>query len=55
MKPGDMDQWAELEEQWEIENSRAWRHMLAFGAALIGLLIGSFLVGLFFGWLIWGI
>ena len=55
MRPGDMDQWAEMEEHWQIENARAWKKMLTFGAVLLALLFGSFFVGLFFGWLIWGL
>lgn len=51
----DEDYWANMEEKWEIENAQAWKHMLTLGVALIALLCGSFFVGLFFGWLIWGI
>jgi len=55
MKPGDMDQWDELEEQWQAESARYWRSLISFGIALIGLLVSSFAIGVFFGWLIWGI
>ena len=53
MRRGDMEQF-DLE-QWEVENERAWQHFIALGVALAALLAGSFLIGLFFGWLIWGI
>lgn len=42
-------------EQWEIENDRAWRGILALGVALFLMLVASALIGLFFGYLIWGI
>ena len=42
-------------EQWEVENDRAWRGILALGAAMFLMLLASWLSGLFFGWLIWGI
>ena len=51
MKPGDMEQF----DYDDHENGWAWRSMLYFGMALVGMLLCSFITGVFFGYLIWGI
>jgi hypothetical protein len=42
-------------EQWEIENDRVWRGMLHIGIALVLILVMAMSVGIFLGYLIWGI
>jgi nitrate reductase NapE component len=51
VKPGDMNQI----EDWDLKNGWAWRSMLFFGMALFAMLICSFVTGVFFGYLIWGV
>ena len=51
MKPGDMEQF----DYDDPENGWAWRSMLYFGVALFAMLICSFMTGVFFGYLIWGV
>jgi hypothetical protein len=51
VKPGDMNQI----EDWDLENGWAWRSMLYFGIGLCAMLICSFITGVFFGYLIWGV
>jgi MFS superfamily sulfate permease-like transporter len=42
-------------EDWDLENGWAWRSMLYFGMALFAMLFFSFVTGVFFGYLIWGV
>jgi hypothetical protein len=51
MKAGDMEQ-VDYEEP---KGGWAWRSMLYFGMALFAMLLSSFITGVFFGYLIWGI
>lgn len=51
MKAGDMEQ-VDYEEP---KSGWAWRSMLYFGMALFAMLLCSFITGVFFGYLIWGI
>ena len=50
MKPGDMNQ----VEDWDLEAGWAWRSMLCLGIASLCVLLYAFLIGVFFGYLIWG-
>ena len=51
MKPGDMEQM----DEWDLESGWAWRSMLYFGIGLCAMLLCSFITGVFFGYLIWGV
>lgn len=51
MKQGDMEQI----EDWDLEAGWAWRSMLYFGIGFMLMLSASMAVGIFLGWLIWGI
>ena len=52
MKPGDMGQ---IEQEIEAAEDAEWRKLLAMGAAILFGNVASLLIGLFFGWLIWGV
>lgn len=49
--PRDMHEY----ESWDSKHERGWRELLMMGIALISLLLGSMCVGLFLGYMIWGI
>jgi hypothetical protein len=51
MKQGDMEQF----DYDDPENGWAWRSMLYFGIGFMLMLSASMAVGIFLGWLIWGI
>ena len=51
MRRGDMNE----VDYDEIESDWAWRSMLYFGIAIVCMLLCSFVTGVFFGYLIWGV
>jgi hypothetical protein len=50
MKPGDM---AQLEDDKQF--NRQFRATIALGAGMMVMLLMATLIGVFFGWLIWGV
>ena len=51
MKPGDMNQVEDL----DLEAGWAWRSMLCLGIASLCVLLSSMAIGVFFGFLVWGV
>jgi len=52
MKPGDM---AQIEQEISEAEGQAWRKLLAMGAFILVSNMVSTAVGVFFGYLVWGI
>ena len=52
MKPGDM---AQIEQEVEAAEEIAWRKLLAMGAFILASNLISTAIGVFFGYLIWGV
>ena len=52
MKRGDM---AQIEQEIEALEEIAWRKLLAMGAAVLFGNMASMAIGVFFGFLVWGI
>jgi F0F1-type ATP synthase assembly protein I len=52
VKPGDM---AQIEQEIEAAEKIAWRKLLAMGAFILASNMISTAVGVFFGYLIWGV
>ena len=52
MKPGDMGQ---IEQEIEAAEDAGWRKLLALGAFILASNLISTGVGVFFGFLVWGI
>ena len=52
MKPGDM---AQIEQEIEAAEDIAWRKLVAVGAFILASNMLSTAVGVFFGYLIWGV
>jgi F0F1-type ATP synthase assembly protein I len=52
MRPGDMEQ---IEQEISDAEDAAWRRLLAVGAFILASNLISTAVGVFFGYLIWGI
>ena len=52
MKRGDM---AQIEQEIEAAEENAWRKLLAMGAFILVSNMISTAVGVFFGYLIWGV
>ena len=52
MKRGDM---AQIEQEIEVAEEIAWRKLLAMGAFILVSNMISTAVGVFFGYLVWGV
>ena len=52
MKRGDM---AQIEQEVEAAEEIAWRKLLAMGAFILASNLISTAIGVFFGYLIWGV
>ena len=52
MKPGDM---AQIEQEISEAEELAWRKLLAMGAFILVSNLISTAIGVFFGYLIWGV
>jgi hypothetical protein len=52
MKPGDM---AQIEQEITEAEDAAWRRLLAVGAFILASNLISTAVGVFFGFLVWGV
>jgi|GEM_PF-2060757 len=52
MKPGDM---AQIEQETSEAEDAAWRKLVALGAFILASNLASTAVGVFFGFLVWGV
>ena len=52
MKPGDM---AQIEQEISEAEEIAWRKLLAMGAFILASNLISTAIGVFFGFLVWGV